>query len=89
LVNFRWRFTAAHRTPGDPTGFQYFITKQNWDPNQPLTRAQLDLNPFCTVNGMDRQPFPFGGFCRQYSPGSPAYEPGVGSNSADAWTLAQ
>jgi chitin-binding protein len=56
LVNFKWRFTAAHRTPNGPTGFQYFITRQNWDPNQPLTRNSFDLNPFCTIDGMDRQP---------------------------------
>lgn len=48
-LDFTWRFTANHRT----TGFEYFITKDDWDPNMPLTRAQFDLNPFCAV--------PFGG----------------------------
>ena len=48
-LDFTWKFTANHRT----TGFEYFITKDNWNPNMPLTRDQFDLNPFCAV--------PFGG----------------------------
>ncbi|MFD0587372.1 lytic polysaccharide monooxygenase [Paenibacillus sp. GCM10027627] len=49
---FTWKFTAPHAT----TSYRYFITKPNWDPNQPLTRAQLDLNPFCTVAGNGQAP---------------------------------
>ncbi|MFD0587370.1 lytic polysaccharide monooxygenase [Paenibacillus sp. GCM10027627] len=49
---FTWKFTARHAT----TSYRYFITKANWDPNQPLTRAQLELTPFCTVNGNGQQP---------------------------------
>ena len=48
-LDFTWKFTANHRT----TGFEYFITKDNWNPDMPLSRAQFDLNPFCAV--------PFGG----------------------------
>ncbi|MFD0587373.1 lytic polysaccharide monooxygenase [Paenibacillus sp. GCM10027627] len=44
---FTWKIIANHAT----TSYRYFITKTNWDPNQPLTRAQLDLTPFCTVPG--------------------------------------
>ena len=45
-----WLFTANHRT----TGYEYYLTRQGndeegWNPNAPLTRAQFDLTPFCTV----------------------------------------
>ncbi|GKU78832.1 lytic polysaccharide monooxygenase [Paenibacillus sp. L3-i20] len=49
---FTWKFTAPHAT----TSYRYFITKANWDPNAPLTRAQLDLTPFCTVQGNGQAP---------------------------------
>ncbi|MEV0803857.1 lytic polysaccharide monooxygenase [Kribbella sp. NPDC050281] len=42
---FNWHLTAPHST----TDFKYYITKQGWDQNAPLTRAALDLNPFLTV----------------------------------------
>lgn len=51
-TTFTWKFTAAHAT----TSFRYFITKPNWNPNQPLTRAQFDLTPFCTQNYNGQQP---------------------------------
>ncbi|MEN2416973.1 lytic polysaccharide monooxygenase auxiliary activity family 9 protein [Streptomyces rimosus] len=47
--NFTWRITARHAT----TDFRYYITKDGWDPTKPLTRADLDPQPFLTV--------PFGG----------------------------
>ncbi|MFE0022166.1 lytic polysaccharide monooxygenase [Amycolatopsis sp. NPDC059021] len=46
---FKWTLTAAHAT----TNFRYFVTKDGWNPNAPLTRAQLEPQPFLTV--------PFGG----------------------------
>ncbi|MCR8842500.1 lytic polysaccharide monooxygenase [Paenibacillus sp. SC116] len=49
---FTWKFTAPHAT----TSYRYFITKPNWDPNAPLSRAQLDLTPFCTVQGNGQAP---------------------------------
>jgi len=49
---FTWKFTARHAT----TSYRYFITKPDWNPNAPLTRAQLDLTPFCTINGNGQQP---------------------------------
>ncbi|GKU78886.1 lytic polysaccharide monooxygenase [Paenibacillus sp. L3-i20] len=49
---FTWKFTARHAT----TSYRYFITKADWNPNAPLTRAQLDLTPFCTVQGNGQQP---------------------------------
>lgn len=45
--NFVWYHTAPHKT----TNWRYYITKQNWDPNQPLTRNSFELTPFCEVNG--------------------------------------
>ncbi|MBC8952303.1 lytic polysaccharide monooxygenase [Xenorhabdus sp. PB62.4] len=43
LNEFIWVLTARHSS----TSWQYFITKPDWDPNKPLTRAQFDLKPFC------------------------------------------
>ncbi|MFE7773085.1 lytic polysaccharide monooxygenase [Streptomyces sp. NPDC057445] len=42
---FTWRFTAAHAT----TDFKYYITRNGWNPGQPLTRAALDPQPFLTI----------------------------------------
>lgn len=44
---FKWTFTAPHVTKE----FKYYLTKQGWNPNMPLTRGQFDLTPFCTVDG--------------------------------------
>ena len=49
---FVWHHTAPHKT----TNWRYYITKQNWNPNKPLTRDQFDLTPFCTVNGNGQAP---------------------------------
>ncbi|MGJ5755615.1 chitin-binding protein [Streptomyces puniciscabiei] len=42
---FRWQFTAQHAT----TDFKYFVTKQGWNQNHPLSRSDLNLTPFLTV----------------------------------------
>ncbi|MGK5549576.1 lytic polysaccharide monooxygenase auxiliary activity family 9 protein [Streptomyces sp. URMC 127] len=42
---FRWRLTARHAT----TDFRYYLTKPTYDPSRPLTRADLELQPFLTV----------------------------------------
>ncbi|MFH8618753.1 lytic polysaccharide monooxygenase [Streptomyces sp. NPDC017979] len=47
--NFVWRITARHAT----TDFRYYVTKDGYDPSKPLTRADLETQPFLTV--------PFGG----------------------------
>lgn len=49
---FTWTITAKHKT----TDWQYFITKQGWDPTKPLSRASFDLMPFCKVSGNDAVP---------------------------------
>lgn len=44
---FTWKFLAAHPI----ADFKYYITKENWNPNQPLTRDSLELTPFCVIPG--------------------------------------
>jgi chitin-binding protein len=50
--SFRWQFTARHAT----TDFRYYITKNGWDPTKPLTRADLEPQPFMTVPYGGQQP---------------------------------
>ncbi len=42
---FKWHLTAQHST----TDFKYYVTKQGWNQNAPLTRSALELTPFLTV----------------------------------------
>lgn len=42
---FRWQFTAMHAT----TAFTYYVTRQGWNQDHALTRADLDTTPFLTV----------------------------------------
>ncbi|GKU79148.1 lytic polysaccharide monooxygenase [Paenibacillus sp. L3-i20] len=42
---FNWNIKVPHAT----ASWKYYITKQNWDPNAPLSRASFDLTPFCNV----------------------------------------
>ncbi len=49
---FNWHLTASHVT----RDWRYFITKQNWDTTQPLTRDAFELNPFCSVSGNFQRP---------------------------------
>lgn len=42
---FQWHLTARHST----TDFQYFVTNDSYDPSQPLTRGNLESEPFLTV----------------------------------------
>jgi chitin-binding protein len=44
---FTWNFKAAHPI----ADFKYYITKENWNPNQPITRDSLELTPFCVIPG--------------------------------------
>lgn len=49
---FSWNLTAAHATEK----WDYYITKENWDPNSPLKRSDFEL--FCSINdGGKRPPF--------------------------------
>lgn len=49
---FNWHFTATHVSKD----WRYFITKQDWDQTQPLTRDSFDLNPFCSYSGNFQHP---------------------------------
>ncbi|MEU2870048.1 lytic polysaccharide monooxygenase [Streptomyces olivoreticuli] len=42
---FRWRLTARHAT----ADFRYYLTKPGYDPTRPLTRSDLEDQPFLTV----------------------------------------
>ncbi|MFD7527471.1 lytic polysaccharide monooxygenase [Streptomyces sp. NPDC059849] len=50
--SFRWQFTARHAT----SDFRYYITRDGWDPTKPLTRADLESQPFMTVPYGGKQP---------------------------------
>ena len=52
FYTFEWRKTAPHVT----LDWRYFITKEDWDPTQPLARSAFDLNPFCVYSGNLQQP---------------------------------
>ncbi|MFC4307168.1 lytic polysaccharide monooxygenase [Cohnella boryungensis] len=47
---FHWKMVANHST----NRWDYYITKPGWDPNQPLTRANLEL--FCRYEDNGAQP---------------------------------
>lgn len=45
LAQWNWWLTATHKT----TKFEYWVTRDGWDQNAPLTRASFDPDPFLTV----------------------------------------
>jgi chitin-binding protein len=49
---FTWRFTAGHATAYN----QFYITKKDWNPNQPLTRDAFELTPLLNQNGNGVRP---------------------------------
>jgi chitin-binding protein len=51
-LQIQWQYTSAHRS----TKWQYFISKQGWNPNAPLTRETFELTPFCEVQGNGEVP---------------------------------
>ena len=51
-VTFDWHMLARHAT----TDYRYYITEPGWDTSEPLTRADLDLEPFLEVDGHGKQP---------------------------------
>ncbi|MFG2933918.1 lytic polysaccharide monooxygenase auxiliary activity family 9 protein [Streptomyces achromogenes] len=44
-LELTWGFHMPHKT----RRFNYFLTKNGWDPSQPLARAQFDSEPFHSV----------------------------------------
>ncbi|MBL1066896.1 lytic polysaccharide monooxygenase [Streptomyces sp. 7-21] len=51
-ISFTWTFTASHST----SDFRYYLTNDSYDPSQPLTRADLEPEPFLTVSMDGAQP---------------------------------
>ena len=51
---FQWQFTAPHVS----RDIRYWITKANWNPNAPITRAQFEAQPFCQFNYDNKPPVP-------------------------------
>ncbi|MCE5173628.1 lytic polysaccharide monooxygenase [Paenibacillus profundus] len=49
---FKWHLTAPHAT----AKWNYYITKKDWDPNKPLTRADLEQVPFCSIDDGGKRP---------------------------------
>ena len=49
---FHWTLTAAHAT----ANWDYYITKEGWDPNSPLKRSDFEL--FCTYDDGGKRPNP-------------------------------
>ncbi|UFJ43309.1 lytic polysaccharide monooxygenase [Brevibacillus humidisoli] len=49
---FTWHLTAPHAT----TEWKYYITKKDWNPNKPLTRDDLEPEPFCYDNDGGARP---------------------------------
>lgn len=49
---FVWYHTAMHKT----VNWRWYITKQDWNPNKPLTRDQFESTPFCNINGNGQAP---------------------------------
>lgn len=51
-IEFRWVYTQTQKT----RRWNYFITKDNWDPDAPLSRTQFEHTPFFCVQN-NQQPF--------------------------------
>ncbi|MGF6098981.1 N-acetylglucosamine-binding protein GbpA [Pseudomonas sp. 18175] len=53
-IKFDWKYTAPHPA----TKHEYFVTRNGWNPNLPLTRASFESTPFCSVDGGNVLPTP-------------------------------
>lgn len=51
---FQWQFTAPHVS----RDIRYWITKADWNPNAPISRAQFEAQPFCQFNYDNKPPVP-------------------------------
>lgn len=52
LLKVTWYYSAPHAT----RRWNYFITREGWNPNMPLSRAQFEDKPFYKVE-LEEQPF--------------------------------
>ncbi|MCK3838871.1 MULTISPECIES: N-acetylglucosamine-binding protein GbpA [Pseudomonas] len=57
---FVWKYEASHAT----RYWQFFITKKDWNPNEPLTRAAFEMQPLLTQNWNGSVPISSGGTTR-------------------------
>ncbi|MDZ3994226.1 N-acetylglucosamine-binding protein GbpA [Pseudomonas sp. Teo4] len=51
-IEFDWYYMIGHKT----TGWEYFITRSDWNPNAPLSRAAFESTPFCKFDGKGEPP---------------------------------
>lgn len=59
-TTFQWKLTANHVT----ASWKYYITKDGWDQNAPLSRSSFDLTPFCSINyGGAKPPVDYASTC--------------------------
>ncbi len=49
---FKWHYTAGHAT----SYYQFYITKNDWNPNQPLTRDSFELTPLLHEDAYGARP---------------------------------
>nr|WP_268745064.1 lytic polysaccharide monooxygenase [Erwinia mallotivora] len=64
LLQFTWTYTAAHST----RRWNYFITREDWDPQLPLSRAQFEETPFFKVEFTEQPFWSFGSLLRPSGP---------------------
>lgn len=50
--DFTWTIKARHAT----ASFRYFITNDSYDPSKPLTRAELESQPFLNIDYQGKRP---------------------------------
>lgn len=53
VLDIKWNTPVVHAT----RGYRYFITKEGWDHNKRLTRADLELAPFYSIFNTKREPW--------------------------------
>ncbi|RON44970.1 N-acetylglucosamine-binding protein GbpA [Pseudomonas frederiksbergensis] len=51
-IDFQWHYTAVHPA----TKHEYFITRNDWNPNESLKRSSFESTPFCMVDGGNQKP---------------------------------
>ncbi|MET0941646.1 MAG: lytic polysaccharide monooxygenase auxiliary activity family 9 protein [Mesorhizobium sp.] len=67
-LNIRWDYTATHLT----RRWNYFVTRDGWNPNAVLSRAQFEPTPFATYLLQHR---PFWTQTGQLMPSNPTQHP--------------
>ncbi|WP_271409320.1 N-acetylglucosamine-binding protein GbpA [Pseudomonas sp. Q1-7] len=52
MNEFAWKYTAGHSS----AYYQFYITKKDWNPNQPLTRDSFELTPLLHEDAGGKRP---------------------------------